>query len=139
MVSALSENQMRIRVGIDLVSVDEVRDSIDRHGDRYLQRVYSPSELADCARAGTINVRGLAARFAAKEATFKVLRAGDDAIGWHEVEMHSGGARLLLRGQAARLADQAGIEELSLSVSQLGELAMAVVIAEPVAPRGYVI
>src|ERR1700736_3952234 len=100
------------RVGIDLVSVDEIRDSISTHGAHYLERVYSEREVADSRTAGSVDPERLAARFAAKEAAMKVLRARDHT------------------GRAAERAAQAGITDLSLSLTHERGLASAVVVAE---------
>ena len=124
---------MRTRVGIDLVSADMVRDSISAHGERYLRRVYSPQEIADCSTGTAIDPERLAARFAAKEATFKVLRVGDDPVAWRDVEVRrdSGGwVDVSLTGQAATLAEIAGITDLSLSLTHESGCAAAVVVAE---------
>lgn len=124
---------MPLRVGIDLVDTGAVRDSISVHGSRYLERVYSADEVSDCTTATAVDPERLAARFAAKEAAFKVLRAGDEAVSWREVEVRrdpSGWVELLLRGQAARLAEQAGIGEMALSLSHEQGFAAAVVVAE---------
>jgi holo-[acyl-carrier protein] synthase len=121
------------RVGIDLVSVDEVRDSIRIHGDHYLERVYSESELADCRKSDSVDPERLAARFAAKEAAMKVLRARDEAVTWREIEVRrdpSGWVELALTGRAAALAAEAGIMELALSLTHESGLASAIVIAE---------
>jgi holo-[acyl-carrier protein] synthase len=118
-----------LRVGIDLASVDAVRASIARHGERYLERVYTARELADCAG----NPERLAARFAAKEAAIKVLRPADgEPVPWHTIGVRraaSGAVELELTGEAAALAARAGIRELALSISHEGESACAVVIA----------
>lgn len=122
-----------LRVGIDLVSADAVRESISAHGARYLERVYSEREVADCSTAGAVDPERLAARFAAKEATFKVLRVGDAAVPWRDVEVRrdpSGWVEVLLSGQAAALATAAGISDLALSLSHEQGLAAAVVVAE---------
>ena len=124
---------MAIRVGIDLVSADAVRDSIRVHGEHYMRRVYSDRELADCRTATTIDPERLAARFAAKEATFKVLRGGDEALPWRDVEVvrdPSGRVDLLLNGRAATLAGNAGISHLALSLTHERGLVAAVVVAE---------
>ncbi len=116
-----------------MVSVPEVRDSIARHGQRYLDRVYTGGEIDDCSVGGEVNAERLAARFAAKEATFKVLRPGDRAIDWREVEVRrgpTGAPDLLLTGRIARLADRASIGDLALTLTHEHELAAAVVIAE---------
>ncbi len=124
---------MPVRVGIDLVSAESVRESISVHGDRYLERVFSADEVSDCSTATAIDAERLAARFAAKEAAFKVLRVGDEAVGWREVEVRrdaSGWVGLSLTGRAATLASAAGIRDLSLSLTHEKGLAGAVVVAE---------
>ena len=97
---------MAPRVGIDLVSVESVRESIDEHGDRYLKRIYNESELSDCHTPQGIVAERLAARFAAKEATLKVLRPVDEAIPWRTIEVVRHGAgwvEVELSGRAAEL------------------------------------
>jgi holo-[acyl-carrier protein] synthase len=121
-----------MRVGIDLVPVDVVRESIATHGTRYLERVYSPREISDCRRGGEIDPERLAARFAAKEAAFKALRVGDSPVGWRDVEVRrdpDGWVDLLLTGGAATLAEQAGITGLAVSLSHERGVATAVVVA----------
>jgi holo-[acyl-carrier protein] synthase len=124
---------MSLRVGLDLVSVETIADSLRTHGAHYLERVYSAAEVADCRRGGEIDPQRLAARFAAKEATFKVLRVGDEAVAWTDVEVvrdRSGWVSLLLSGHAGTLAEAAGISELALSLSHEQGCAAAVVVAE---------
>jgi holo-[acyl-carrier protein] synthase len=125
---------MPIRVGIDLVSAATVGESIDAHGERYLNRVYSAREIADCRRGQEqLDLERLAARFAAKEATMKVLRVGEQALPWSDIEVHrdpSGAVELLLSGRAATLAGDAGITDFALSLSHEQGLATAVVVAE---------
>lgn len=124
---------MPIRVGIDLVATDAVRESISAHGDRYLARVYSPREVSECSTTTEVDPARLAARFAAKEATFKVLRVDRDAVGWRDVEVRadpSGWVEVLLSGGAAMLAQSAGITDLALSLTHEHGCAAAVVVAE---------
>jgi holo-[acyl-carrier protein] synthase len=125
---------MGIRVGNDLVSVGEVRAAIAEHGQRYLRRVYTEAELADSSRHGEIVAERLAARFAAKEATMKVLRPlRDDAVPWRSIEIRrqpGGWVELELAGDAARLAAEAGVTTLSASLSHETDYATAVVVAE---------
>ena len=124
---------MPIRVGLDLVSADSVREALAAHGDRYLARVYSPGEVSDCSQETVVDAERLAARFAAKEATFKVLRVGDAAVSWRDVQVirdPSGSVDLMLSGNAASLAAEAGIEAMALSLSHERGLAAAVVVAE---------
>jgi holo-[acyl-carrier protein] synthase len=124
---------MSLRVGLDLVSVQTVTDSLNTHGERYLDRVYSASEVADCRTGETVDPQRLAARFAAKEAALKVLRVGDEAVAWTDMEVvrdPSGWVGLSLSGHAATLAEAAGISELALSLSHEQGCAAAVVIAD---------
>jgi holo-[acyl-carrier protein] synthase len=122
-----------IRVGLDLVSVQTIADSLSAHGEHYLDRVYSAGEVADCRTGDTLDPERLAARFAAKEAAFKVLRVGDEAVAWTDVEVvrdRSGWVGLSLSGRAATLAEAAGIAELAVSLSHEQGCAAAVVIAD---------
>ena len=78
---------MSMRVGIDLVSVESVRDSVNMHGEHYLRRIYTERELQDCSTPTGVNPERLAARFAAKEATLKVLRPDEQGIPWNAIEV----------------------------------------------------
>ncbi|MGA7704351.1 MAG: holo-ACP synthase [Solirubrobacteraceae bacterium] len=123
---------MPTRVGTDLVSVDTIRESIDQHAEHYLERIYTPREVADCQTPHGIDPERLAGRFAAKEATLKVLRPRDEAIPWNTIEVYrdpSGWVELQLSGQAAALADAGGVDELSLSIAHDSGFATAVVVA----------
>ena len=123
-----------MRIGTDLVAVADVRDSIDRFAERYLDRVYTEAEQAHCRTPeGAPDPARLAARFAAKEATLKALRAGDAAVPWTTVEVRSladGAPDLRITGAAADLAERAGVTGLAVSVSHERGLATAVVLAE---------
>jgi holo-[acyl-carrier protein] synthase len=124
---------MALRVGIDLVSVQSVREAMAAHGDRYLARVYTRRELEDCRAPAGLDPKRLAARFAAKEAAFKALRVGDQAVAWLDVETRrdsSGWVKLILSRSAADIAARSGITDLSLSITHERECAAAVVIAE---------
>ncbi len=124
---------MPVRVGIDLVSVDSVRRSIENHGARYLERVYTERELADCSAPSGIDPERLAARFAAKEAALKVLRPGDVGVSLLAIEVHrypGGWVELELSGAAAALASEAGVSNFALSITHEAGFASAVVIAD---------
>jgi holo-[acyl-carrier protein] synthase len=120
---------MANRVGIDLASAQRVRDALDAHGARYLERVYTDAEQLDCGG----DPARLAARFAAKEATIKVLRPGPGAaVPLRDIEVvrHADGhTELLLTGLAAERAAAEGLEDLAVSLSHEGDLATAVVFA----------
>src|SRR5580692_6741852 len=71
---SVNRSQAGLRVGVDLTSVAEVEHSVARFGDRYVKRLFTRHEIESCARGDGVASDGLAARFAAKEATIKVLR-----------------------------------------------------------------
>jgi holo-[acyl-carrier protein] synthase len=123
-----------IRVGIDLVAADSVQDSLRAaHGDRYLERVYTKREIDDCGTAAGIDPERLAARFAAKEATLKVLPVGNEGLALTAIEVRrepSGRVHIELSGRAAELAADAGVAELSASLTHEAGFAAAVVVAE---------
>lgn len=128
----LSSPRLSIRVGTDLCAVDQVAESMDRFGRRYLERIYTDNELAYCSQSPTQQAERLAARFAAKEATFKVLRSTGHRPEWRSIEVvrhPQGWCEIDLTGSAARLADEAGIFALAVSMSHEGDVASAVVIA----------
>ena len=115
-----------MRIGIDLVQVSRIRESLDAFGDRFLARVFTPSEVA-YART---RPESLASRFAAKEAVKKALEL--DGVGWTEIEVvrrASGACDVELHGAARSAADAIGARELALSMSHEGDFATAVVIA----------
>ena len=119
-------------MGVDVTSVADVAASVQRFGHRYLDRIYTAHELDSCQGAPDVVAAGLAARFAAKEATMKALRIGADAPPWRSIEVRrdpSGACDLVLSDDAARMADEAGIQGLSLTMSHEGPIAVAVVAA----------
>jgi len=122
-----------VRAGLDLVEVDEIRVSIAVHACRYLDRVFTEREVADCRGPDDVlDVRGLAARLAAKEATLKALGAEPGGLALRSVEVvREGGGRvaLVLSGAAERLARGRGVARLALSLTQTERQAGALVLA----------
>ena len=125
---------MALSVGVDVVDLERLRRAVDRFGDRFLARIYTPEELV-YARG---RVPELAARFAAKEAVSKALGVGmrhlsRHGIGWHEVEVLSnlhGKPLLRLSGHAAELAEAQGLREWAVSLSHERDRALAFVVAQ---------
>lgn len=119
---------MVLRNGVDLIEIERIRAALDRHGDRLLERIYTPCEIADCGE----DILSLAVRFAAKEAVSKTLGTGIGRIGWQEIEIvrkPSGEPILFLHGEAQVLADEIGLKEWALSLSHTDALAVAFVTA----------
>lgn len=114
-----------IEAGVDIIEIGRVREATRRHGERFLERVFTELERGQCAG----RAESLAARFAAKEAAFKALGR---RFGWLEVEVRSepgGKPYLNLHGDARRHAEELGLREWTLSLSHSRESAVAVVVA----------
>ena len=116
-------------IGVDIIEIARIRAAIDRYGERFLNRVYTGSELKLCReRPGP-----LASRFAGKEAVMKALGTGVRGIKWREVEIlaERGGKPLVqLYGKAQDKADSLGIGGLAISLSDSKEYAVAFVVGE---------
>jgi holo-[acyl-carrier protein] synthase len=125
---------MVLRVGTDLMETKRIEVSIDRYGDRFLERVFTPEEIAYCLRKKKNAAESFAARFAAKEAGAKALGTGiSRGVTWKELEVRreaSGRPTLHLSGRAAELAEAMGVRRMQLSLTHSRELAMAVVVVE---------
>lgn len=70
---------MILGTGIDIIEIDRIKDSVDKFGDHFLNKIYTKTELEYCLKKSS-KYQHLAARFAAKEAVYKALTTG-----WHEV------------------------------------------------------
>lgn len=84
---------MVIGLGIDIIEIDRIKDSVDKYGDQFLQKVYTPNELKYCFSKSN-KYQHLAARFAAKEAIYKAISTGwEGDARWHDMEIrnHSNG------------------------------------------------
>jgi len=121
-----------VRLGNDLVHVEDVARSIGAFGQRYLRRVYAPAELGTCwSAADGWSVDRLAARFAAKEAVIKALRptGGVDHRSIEVRQAADGAPHVHLTGAIAARAAELGLADSSLSLSHDGAYATAVFLA----------
>lgn len=119
---------MNLKTGIDLIEIPRLRAALARFGERFLERVFTPHEIAECRG----RPEALAACFAAKEAASKALGTGIGPIGWREVEVRhrpSGEPYLILYGRAADLAARLGLTTWTVSLTHSREMAAAVVVA----------
>lgn len=125
--SLASTSCHRVRVGCDVVTLEEVENSLAQFGDRYLHKVFTDSEIAECA--GPQRLQRLAARFAAKEAVIKAFAEPEASFPLLEIEVARSGAApvLNLTGSTADRATRQGWLETSLSLSHADCHAMAVV------------
>lgn len=125
---------MALRIGLDLVAVDSVAESLrGEHREHYLERVYTAREVDDCrGPSGRIEPERLAARFAAKEATIKALPGAGEGVRLTAIEVRrdpNGAVRLVLSGRASELAEEAGVTELALSIAHEAGFAAASVVS----------
>lgn len=121
-----------LRVGVDLVHVGIVAETLhSTQRERYLERIYTPAEVDACRSSAGIDPLKLAARFAAKEATMKMLAVGDKPVNWRDIELArgpDGAPKVLLSGSVERYAREAALREIAVSVSHEGEYAAVVVV-----------
>lgn len=124
---------MIIGSGIDAVEIGRIQHSMERYGQRFLDRVYLAAEQAYCLRKRK-SAESFAARFAAKEAAAKALGTGiSHGVNWLEIEVvrePSGRPTLRLHGRAAAIANRLGVTRAALSLTHTAELAMASVVLE---------
>jgi holo-[acyl-carrier protein] synthase len=118
---------VNIAVGIDIIEVDRVRKVYERHGERFLRRVFTEAEVWQCRGKAT----RLAGRFAAKEAISKALGTGLHGVAWREMEvvqLRSGRPTVRLHGNAKRRAELLGLSAFDVSIADLQAFSIAVAI-----------
>jgi holo-[acyl-carrier protein] synthase len=124
---------MVLGLGTDLIEIERIQASMNRFGERFLDRVFTVGEIAYCMRKKQ-PAESFAARFAAKEAGAKALGTGiSRGVSWKEIEVRREmGQRPTLHfsGRAAELADAMGVQRVQLSLSHSRRLAMAVALIE---------
>jgi len=119
---------MNLRTGVDLIDIARIREAIERHGEKFMARVFTQTEQVECAG----RVSSLAARFAAKEAVAKALGVGIGDVSWVDIEIKSDENKapyLVLHGAGERLAKKLGLTNWSVSLSHTDEQAIAFVVA----------
>jgi holo-[acyl-carrier protein] synthase len=124
---------MIVGTGIDIAEVPRIREAIERHGERFLKRVFTEGEIQYCESKAN-RVERYAARFAAKEAGMKAIGTGwNHGVRWRDIEVArkpGGRPTLLLHGKAAEFAAKLGATNIALSLTHTAEQAMAQVILE---------
>jgi holo-[acyl-carrier protein] synthase len=124
---------MIVGSGIDLAEIGRIQQSIDRYGNRFLNRIYTAAEQAYCLHKRN-SAESFAARFAAKEAGAKALGTGiSRGVYWLEIEvvrLPGGRPTLQFHGRAAQIAARMGVANAALSITHTADLAMASVVLE---------
>ena len=123
-----------VGTGIDICEVARVAASIERFGERFLGRVYTPNEIAYCRSRKRSANQSFAARFAAKEAAMKALGTGwGKGVRWRDIEVArqpGGRPTIIFHGVAQERAERLGGRQISLSITHTGNFALAEVILE---------
>lgn len=127
---------VNVAVGIDIIEVERVRKVYERHGERFLRRVFTEIEIGQYRG----KVKRLAGLFAAKEAISKALGTGLHGVAWREMEivhLRSGRPTARLHGNAKRRAELLGLSAFDVSMADLKDFSIAVAVAIQTAiPRG---
>jgi len=113
-------------IGVDIVEIGRLEKAIARHGEDFLKRIYTDSELKLYRK----KLPSLAARFAAKEAAVKALGKPAEGISLKEIEVLSdpGGRPVVnLYGRTQQQAEKMGLDKLAVTLSHSREYAVAFV------------
>ena len=118
--------------GIDLVDFGRIEQMLQKHPERFPERVFTAAELADAAKVKN-RIEKLAGRFAAKEAVMKLIGTGwRDGISWTDIEVVNnplGQPIVNITGKVKELADEKGIEQITLSITHTSNIAIASAVA----------
>ena len=124
---------MIVGIGIDVEEVARIREAMERHGRRFVDRIFSPAEIAYVERKANRFER-YAARFAAKEAGMKAIGTGwRRGVRWLDFEvanLPSGRPTLRMHGVAAKVAEGLGVRNIALSLTHTAQQGVAIVILE---------
>jgi holo-[acyl-carrier protein] synthase len=118
--------------GIDLVDCPRIEEMLNRHGQRFVDRIFTASEQ-NYAQSNKNPVEKFAGRFAAKEAILKLMGTGwRGKIAWTDIEVvnnNSGQPEVTLSGEVKKIADKLGIEHISVSITHTANFAIASAVA----------
>jgi holo-[acyl-carrier protein] synthase len=118
--------------GIDLVDCPRIEEMLKRHGERFVDRIFTASEQS-YAEANKNRTEKLAGRFAAKEAILKLMGTGwRGKIAWTDIEVvnnPAGQPEVTLTGEVKKLAEKLGIKHVSVSITHTANFAIASAVA----------
>jgi len=124
---------MIVGLGIDIAEISRMKAAIARHGRAFIERLFTPAEIAYCEKHRDSAER-FAGRFAAKEATMKALGTGwRRGVRWVDIEvvrLPSGKPSVKLSGETRAIAERLGVKAIHLSITHSGDTALAEVIFE---------
>ena len=118
--------------GVDIIEIRRIKQAVDKHGEKFLNRIFTDKEIEYCKSKGVQSYASYAVRFAAKESVGKLLKTGFDGnIAWKEIEVNNieGGApEIVLYGNTKKIASQKKINDIKISLSHSREYAISMVI-----------
>jgi len=118
--------------GIDLVDFPRIEEMVTRHGERFLNRVFTPTEQ-QYAQTNKNHMEKLAGRFAVKEAVLKLIGTGwRGKIAWTDIEVTNtptGQPIVTLSGEVKKIAEQLNIGQISISITHTANFAIASAVA----------
>ena len=118
--------------GIDLVDFPRIEEMVEKHGDRFLDRIFTEKEQA-YAESNKNHTEKLAGRFAAKEAILKLMGTGwRGKIAWTDIEIINniaGRPEVKLYGEVQKIADKLGVKQISVSITHTANFAIASAVA----------
>lgn len=121
---------MVIGVGIDIIEIDRVKESVEKFGERFLRKIYTQTELDYCLKK-KYKYQHLAARFAAKEAVYKALATGwNEDVSWHNIEISNepnGMPIVTLKGNLKKFLSEGKDLKISMSHSRDYVTCMAII------------
>ncbi len=124
---------MIVGTGIDIAEVPRIAAAIEKHGQRFLRRVFTENEIRYCESKAN-RIERYAARFAAKEAALKAIGTGwRHGVAWTDIEVRrepGGRPTIAFSGKAAEFAARMKVKRAALSLSHTKEQAVASVILE---------
>ncbi len=124
---------MILGTGIDIIEINRIRDSYEKLGRNFVEKILLESEIAYCLDHRDPAPQ-LAARFAAKEAISKAFGSGiSDELGWHDIEItkcESGQPEVVLHGKGLELLRKRGASHIHLTLTHAREYAAAMAIVE---------
>jgi holo-[acyl-carrier protein] synthase len=125
-------NRMKLLHGIDLVDCPRIGEMLEKHGERFLERVFTARERA-YADANKNRIEKLAGRFAVKEAVLKLLGTGwRGKIAWTDIEVVNnalGQPEVTVTGEVRRIADEMGVGQISVSITHTANFVVASAVA----------
>lgn len=121
----------KFKVGSDICSIKRVEEVYARYGEKFLDRILTAAEKSYALSRPKDFLARVAGRFAAKEATSKVLGTGFSGIGWKDIEVvrkGSGEPSIKLHGRALAVAERRGLQNFEVTMSHEKEYAIAFVL-----------